>query len=133
VAWSEPYFPLICRRVLNRDASVRVTFVVFDLLSCDGADLTTQPYERPRAELERLRLGGPARTTCETFSDGQALFTAVCELGLEGVVAKQQTSRYGASLRGWVKVKNPSYWRRESEIEGVRRSAKRRRVRTAHR
>jgi bifunctional non-homologous end joining protein LigD len=34
VAWrgSEPYFPLICRRILNRDGSVPMTFVVFDLL-----------------------------------------------------------------------------------------------------
>ena len=38
VAWkgSEPYFPLICRRVLNRDMSVPMTFIVFDLLRLDG-------------------------------------------------------------------------------------------------
>jgi ATP-dependent DNA ligase len=32
VAWkgSEPYFPLVCRRVLNRDMSVPLTFVIFD-------------------------------------------------------------------------------------------------------
>jgi ATP-dependent DNA ligase len=48
------------------------------------------------------------------------------ELGLEGVVAKRTTSRYGSNVRGWVKIKNPNYWRRESEIEGVRRSRERR-------
>ena len=33
VAWkgSEPYFPLICRRVLNRDMSIPLTFIAFDL------------------------------------------------------------------------------------------------------
>src|SRR6187401_3686866 len=38
VAWqgSEPYFPLICRRVLNRDMSIPMTFIVFDLLRLDG-------------------------------------------------------------------------------------------------
>ena len=63
VAWKgrEPWFPNICRRALNHDLAVPVTFVAFE--------------------------------------------------------------------RGWVKVKNPNYWRRESEIEGVRRSANRRRRR----
>jgi bifunctional non-homologous end joining protein LigD len=34
VAWkgNEPYFPFACRRVLNRDTSVPLTFVVFDVL-----------------------------------------------------------------------------------------------------
>ena len=34
VAWreSEPYFPLVCRRVLNRDMSIPLTFVIFDVL-----------------------------------------------------------------------------------------------------
>ena len=49
----------------------------------------------------------------------------MCELGLEGVVAKKLTSRYGSGQRGWVKTKNPNYWRRESEVEGVRRSKER--------
>jgi ATP-dependent DNA ligase len=35
-----------------------------------------------------LKLDGGAWTRCERFDDGQALFTAVCELGFEGVVAK---------------------------------------------
>ncbi|MDQ3671979.1 MAG: hypothetical protein M3364_06025 [Actinomycetota bacterium] len=45
VAWwsSEPYFPLVCRRVLNCDMSVPLTFVIFDLLSHQGADLTLSP------------------------------------------------------------------------------------------
>ena len=36
-------------------------------------------------------------------------------MGLEGVVAKRKTSRYGAAVRGWVKVKNPNYWRKDAE------------------
>ena len=34
VAWrgGEPSFPLVCRRVLNRDTSVFLTFVIFDVL-----------------------------------------------------------------------------------------------------
>jgi ATP-dependent DNA ligase len=46
VAWkgSEPYFPLVCRRVLNRDMTVPLTFVIFDLRRRDGVDLTTRPH-----------------------------------------------------------------------------------------
>jgi bifunctional non-homologous end joining protein LigD len=90
VAWkdSEPYFPLVCRRVLNRDMSIPLTFVIFDLLWLKGVDLTSQPYSDRRRKLERVGLDGPAWTTSETFDDGRALYTAVCELGFEGVVAK---------------------------------------------
>jgi bifunctional non-homologous end joining protein LigD len=40
VAWegSEPNFPLVGRRVLNRDMSVPLTFVIFDLLRRDGVN-----------------------------------------------------------------------------------------------
>jgi hypothetical protein len=46
VAWkkSQPYFPLICRRVLNREMSVPMTYVIFDVLRHDGDDLTGDPY-----------------------------------------------------------------------------------------
>jgi ATP-dependent DNA ligase len=36
-------FRPFCRRVLNRDASVPLTFVVFDVLRRDGIDLTGRP------------------------------------------------------------------------------------------
>jgi len=69
VAWkgSDPYFPLVCRRVLNRDMSVPLTFVIFDLLRRDGVDLTNSPYGERRQQLEGLKLDGergrPARSS----------------------------------------------------------------------
>ena len=82
VAWkgSEPYFPHVCRRVLNRDMSVPLTFVVFDLLRQNGVDLTTRPYGERRRKLERMKLDGGAWTTSVRFDDGRALFAAVCQL-----------------------------------------------------
>ena len=128
VAWkgSEPYFPLVCRRVLNRDMSIPLTFVIFDVFRQKGVDLTTQPYSERRRRLERLKLDGPAWTTSERFDDGRALFTAVCELGFEGVVAKNHSSLYRPGDRGWVKVKNPNYWRRDAEQEAMTRKHERR-------
>ena len=128
VAWKdcEPYFPLVCQRVLNRDMSIPLTFVIFDLLRHKGVDLTPQPYSERRRKLERLKLDGPAWTTSETFDDGRALFTAVCELGFEGIVAKNHPSLYRPNDRGWVKVKNPNYWRCDAEREAMARKHERR-------
>lgn len=62
----------------------------------------------------------------DTFDDGPALFAAVCERGLEGIVAKHSGSFYRPGQRGWVKVKNRGYWRRDAELEAMQRSRQRR-------
>jgi len=131
VAWkgSEPYFPLICRRVLNRDMSIPMTFIVFDLLRLDGTDVSERPYSERRKLLESLDLNSCWWRTGDTFSDGEALFAAVCEMGFEGIIAKKRSSRYRPGDRGWIKVKNRNYWRRDSELEAMQRSAERRAAR----
>ena len=48
-----------------------------------------------------------------------------CEHGLEGVVAKRRNGLYRSGHRGWLKRKNPSYWRLEQERASVRRSFER--------
>jgi ATP-dependent DNA ligase len=45
---------------------------------------------------------------------------------LEGVVAKRLSSRYRPNERGWIKTKNPNYWRLDSEREAMQRSRERR-------
>jgi ATP-dependent DNA ligase len=45
------------------------------------------------------------------------LYEVVCERGLEGVVAKQLSPPYRPGERGWIKAKNPSYWRLEEGRE----------------
>jgi bifunctional non-homologous end joining protein LigD len=69
-----------------------------------------------RRMLEELRLDAP-----ETFDDGAALWHAVCEHELEGVVAKKRSGRYLPRERGWIKTKNRTYWRWELEREGALR------------
>jgi ATP-dependent DNA ligase len=48
----------------------------------------------------------------------------VCELGFEGVVAKNHSRVYRPSDCGWVKIKNPSYWRRERERKAMSRKGR---------
>jgi bifunctional non-homologous end joining protein LigD len=128
VAWrdGEPFFPLVCRRLLMGDRSVALTFIAFDVIAIAGEDLTQMPHRDRRSRLERLGLSGPAWAISPAFDDGEALWATVSERGLEGVVAKKLTSRYLPGDRGWVKVKNPDYWRREAERDAVARSAERR-------
>jgi bifunctional non-homologous end joining protein LigD len=132
VAWrdGDPYFPDVCARVLNRDASIPITFVAFDVLRMDGENMMDAWFEERRAALVRLPLRPPTSVVAETFADGAALFDAVCKLGLEGVVAKRLSSRYRANQRGWIKTKNPNYWRRESEREAMQRASKAKRPAT---
>jgi ATP-dependent DNA ligase len=108
--------------VLNRDASIPITFVAFDVLRIDGKNMMDASFEERRAALVRLPLRPPVSVVAETFTDGAALFDAVCRLGLEGVVAKRLSSRYRANQRGWIKTKNPSYWCRDSERDAMQRS-----------
>jgi len=68
------------------------------------------------------------RRLSDVFDDGQVLFDAVCEHGLEGIVAKRRNGLYRPGHRGWVKRKNPAYWRLEQERESVRRFYERRAV-----
>jgi bifunctional non-homologous end joining protein LigD len=93
------------------------------VLRVDGHDLTCNAWADRRAALEELELPSLLCLVGDAFDDGQALFEAVCDHGLEGVVAKRRRGIYRPGRRGsWVKVKNPGYWRRESEVEGFRRS-----------
>jgi bifunctional non-homologous end joining protein LigD len=101
---------------------VPLTYIVFHFLQVDGEDVTHEPFRERRLRLEQLELHGTAWTTSPSFEDGNALWSAVCQRGLEGVVAKKLTSRYLRGQRGWVKVENPRYWRRDAEREAVARS-----------
>jgi bifunctional non-homologous end joining protein LigD len=114
-----PDFPMLCERLLNRRHSIRVTYMIFDVLSLDGRSLLGLPYKERRAELEALDLRGPYWHTPEAFDDGAALFEAACERELEGVVAKRRSGRYRPGERGWIKIKNRDYWRYEIERESA--------------
>jgi hypothetical protein len=101
-----PHFPLVCRRLVERDASVPLVFVAFDLLAHDGESLLSRTLLERRALLEALELGPGPWCLSPVYDDGPALFQAVCGHGLEGVVCKPLTSRYLPGERGWLKVKN---------------------------
>ena len=69
-------------------------FFAFDLLTCDGKDLRTERLLDRKQELRRLlaRLPSDSPMKYTEYIDGcgMALFQRVCELDLEGIVAKQK-------------------------------------------
>jgi len=83
--------------------------------------LLRAPYSERRAQLEALDLNSRYWRTPEAFDDGAALFEAVCERELEGIVAKRSDGLYRAGERGWIKIKNRDYWRYELERESANR------------
>jgi bifunctional non-homologous end joining protein LigD len=66
-------------------------------------------YRERRRILEELELDGPCCSVPEAFEDGAALLEAVCERGLEGLVAKRLNEPYRPGERSWPKVKNRAY------------------------
>jgi hypothetical protein len=80
------------------------------------------PYRERRQLLDELELGAGPWFVAETFDDGAALFAAVCDQGLEGIVAKRRSQPYRPGERAWIKTKNRDYWRYGEELESLRRS-----------
>lgn len=94
------------RRKADRLAATRpVTFMVFDLLRLYGSDLTGHPLSERRELLERLDLDGRHWQVPPTYEDGEELFGATLEQGLEGVVSKRLSSPYlpGRRSPDWAK------------------------------
>jgi bifunctional non-homologous end joining protein LigD len=131
VAFEEgrPHFPLVCDRLLHRDSAVPLTYLIFDVLELDGEPTIALPYRERRALLDDLDFGAGPWFVAETFDDGAALFAAVCDQGLEGVVAKRRGQRYRPGERAWIKTKNKAYWRYGKELESLQRSLERRALR----
>lgn len=89
----------------QKSESVPVTFMVFDLLHW-GVPMVDRPIEERWEALASLALPFPALRAEPVQKEGEALFSAVEQKGLEGVVAKRRGSHYRPGLRSpdWRKV-----------------------------
>ena len=87
-----------------------IRYAVFDLLYVDGEWLTERPWEERAARLEAVLspvVGSPILRSDWTSGNGRALFQAVSERGVEGVVVKRRSAPYlpGQRSGDWIKVK----------------------------
>jgi bifunctional non-homologous end joining protein LigD len=100
------------RAVAQAAGEAPVTFVAFDLLH-HGEPLVELGVEDRRARLEDLDLAPPAVVGSAVAEAGDALWAAVTERALEGMVAKRLGSPYRSGVRS-------SEWRKIPHIRTLR-------------
>jgi bifunctional non-homologous end joining protein LigD len=84
-------------------------FVPFDVLVADGENVTALSLKIVR----RYRL----QKLDWVIGEGKAAFQAVCDLDLEGIVAKRMTDAYEPGKTKWWKVLNRGYSQKEGRHE----------------
>ena len=92
-----------------------VHFIAFDLLYAGSQPVMGLPLVGRKALLNDLLAPSEVVQQSDYIeSDGKSFFHATCELGLEGILAKEKSSLYlpGRRSRDWLKVKRV----RESEF-----------------
>lgn len=99
------------RRLGGLDAvrrAVPVTYMVFDILYCDGIWLTETPLRRRQELLTERLIPGEHIQPVASFLRPRELYRVVQEQGLEGIVVKDPDSTYaiGGKDARWQKVKN---------------------------
>lgn len=83
------------------------TFVVFDVIECQGQDLRQMRFSQRRELLETIVSEDTNRIAkSPIWQDGDALMQHVVKHGIEGIVAKPLESTYREGARGpWAKIK----------------------------
>jgi bifunctional non-homologous end joining protein LigD len=97
-------------------------FFAFDLLTWNGTDLRTERLLDRKQELRRLlarSLDAPLKCTEYIDGCGMALFQRVCELDLEGIVAKNKSGPYVTEREQstWYKILNRGYSQKDGREE----------------
>lgn len=106
---------LMKRFLLDRELDIRAaerqvpaTYCVFDVLHLEGWDLLRTPLVDRKRLLETITFPRVGLQRVDHFvGEGEVLFEAAQNMGLEGVVGKRLDSRYepGGRSSGWLKVK----------------------------
>jgi len=90
-----------------RGAASRIHYYIFDLLCCEGRDLTRLPLVERRALLKSLVTIRDNRIRISDYIEAGAseVLAAVREQGLEGIVGKRKDSIYESGKRSgaWIK------------------------------
>ncbi len=113
----KPMFKEVINRMRQKSESAAVrarkkcpaVCYVFDCLYLDGRPLINEPVERRREWMaDAIKVGKKsAYRVSQTIDDGEGLFEAAKEAGLEGIMAKKLGSLYTPGRRSdtWLKIK----------------------------
>jgi ATP-dependent DNA ligase len=105
----------------SRTVDEKAVALAFDLL-LSGDDIRRQPLIERKAALKwvlrKAREG--IQYVDHSEGDGEKMFAAVCDLGLEGIVSKKLSSVYKSGpSKAWIKVKNPKSPAATRAIDGT--------------
>lgn len=100
----------IFHRSVSRDIEPpsAIIYYVFDILYLEGFDLTAVPLQQRKELLKETLAPEDTIRLVDYFSpEGEKVFKAAVDNGLEGVVAKKKQSRYepGKRSQAWLKIK----------------------------
>lgn len=96
------------QRYMKNPKDQKLTYIVFDLLALDGADLRRRSLAERKKTLEALLINAPPSLHYSQHIQGNGLesFRAACEANLEGIIGKKADSLYSGTRNGdWVKLK----------------------------
>lgn len=85
-----------------------LTYIIFDLLALDGADLRARRLIDRKETLETLMKDAPKNLWYSRHiqGNGKDSFDVACEMGMEGIVGKKADSIYSGTRNGdWIKLK----------------------------
>jgi bifunctional non-homologous end joining protein LigD len=99
----QPSFQMLQNYAAKRGTTI--LFVAFDLLNLDGRSLLSLPLAKRQDLLRRLTAPAAIQMSEPLDADLETVLKVVEQQGLEGVVAKNRTSKYQPGLRGktWFK------------------------------
>lgn len=99
-------------QIRNSLKAIPVIYVVFDILYSDYQPVFSEPIEKRRRLLAENLKPSDAMITAKYIEDhGNAYFNSICEMGLEGVIAKKKGSLYlpGKRVKTWLKFKRKQH------------------------
>jgi hypothetical protein len=118
VAWAGDRlsFDLLQQRLAAGPARARglaakhpASYVVFDLLAVEGANLRGQRFDDRRSQLEALATWAPLMQLSpitDDFDTAESWLVTYAAAGIEGLVTKGGSTLYRPGVRGWSKVKH---------------------------
>ena len=96
------------RKIAYLAQTIPATYVVFDILSLGGRDLTGEPLMERKESLGDAIFPNERVVVIDYVREiGEEYFAAAVQLGMEGIMAKRLGSTYqpGERSRDWVKIK----------------------------